>query len=66
LSDFDKTGVLSQGFPKKNSSIILYKNVSSGSRIVPSNETDRQTDITKFTAAIRDFASTDKKCDHSE
>jgi len=42
---------------KKFSNIKFPENPSSGSRVVPRERTDRQTDITKLIVAFRDFVN---------
>jgi hypothetical protein len=40
---------------EKLSNIKFYQNPSSGSRVVPSGQTNEQTDMTKVTVAFRNF-----------
>ena len=54
---------------EKDSYINFNENPSSGSRVVLCGQKDRQTDMTKFTVAFRDFANASNKyklCTSSE
>ena len=44
----------------KVSNIRFHENPSSGSRVVPCGQTDRQTDMTKLVVAFRNFANQPK------
>jgi len=46
---------------EKSSNIKFHENPSSGSRVVPCGQTDRQTGITKLTVAVRNFVNVPKK-----
>ena len=47
-------------FSKKSSNITFHQNPSSGSRVVSCGRTDRQTDVTKLTDALWNFAKAPK------
>ena len=55
LSDFTKLEI-SQPFFEKFSRIRFNKSLSSGSRVLPCEQTDRRTDMTKLMVALRNFA----------
>jgi hypothetical protein len=59
LSHFNEIWRFSIDFPKKPPNIKFHKNPSSGSRVVPCERTDRQTDrrtdITKLIVAFHNF-----------
>jgi hypothetical protein len=60
FSDFHETWIFSTDF-RKNSNIKFRQNPSSGGRVVPCRQTDRQTDMTKLTVAFRNFSNAPKK-----
>ena len=45
---------------EKHSIIKFHENPSSGSRVVPSGQTEGQTDMTKLIAAFRNFVNSPK------
>ena len=45
----------------KSTPMKCHENPSSGSRVVPCNRTDRQTDVTNLIVAFRNFATAPKK-----
>jgi len=49
---------------EKFSHNLFYENPSSGTRVVPCGQTDRQTDMTKLKIAFRNFSKGAKILDH--
>jgi hypothetical protein len=66
LSDFKDTWIFSSDFFYKSSNIRFHGNPSSWSRLVPCEQTDRQTDeqtdMTKLVVTFRIFANAPKNC----
>jgi len=52
---------LSRHIFEKYSKIKFHENPSSGSRVIPYERTDRQTNITKLIVAFRNFAKAPEK-----
>ena len=59
LSGFYETGV-SRQTSEKYSNIIFREDPFNGSRVIPSGQTDRRTDMRKLTFAFRNFAKQPK------
>ena len=59
-SDFHETWIFSTHF-RNNSNVTCYQNPSSGRRVVPCGQTDRQTRMKKLIVAFRNFASVPEK-----
>jgi hypothetical protein len=64
LPDFNESWIFCTDLRKKYSNIKFYENQSSGRRVVSCKEaggrTDRQTDVTKLTAAFPNLAKAPK------
>jgi hypothetical protein len=60
LSDFNETWIFSTDF-RKSSNIKFHQSPSSGRRVVPCEQTEGRTDMTKLTVAFRNFASAPRK-----
>jgi len=52
---------LSRHIFEKHSKINFHENLSSGSRVIPYERTDRQTNMTKLIVAFRNFAKAPEK-----
>jgi hypothetical protein len=50
---------------RKSSNINFYENPSSGSRVVPCGQTDRQTDMTKLIVTSRNFSKAPRNVNKS-
>jgi hypothetical protein len=61
LSNFSETWAFLGRFFKKSSSIKFYKTSSSGNRVVPCGQTDRETEMTKLIVAFGNFINAPKK-----
>jgi hypothetical protein len=59
LLDFNETYIFRHVF-ENYSNIKYHENLSSGSRVVPCGQTDRQTDVKKLIVAFRNFLNAPK------